>query len=174
MSANTILIIDDDPDIRNLLKLYLDEEGYTVVQAVDGSGGLLLAESQPPDLVLLDLALPSGDGLTVLRRLKNTTELKDVPVIVISGLRSNSCRDAVTEAQASDFLPKPIDKEALLAAVRRCLDEANDRDAAPCAHCGRTSSGMDMRTIEKIAERAAIAAVQAYANSTRAQPLGRG
>lgn len=125
MSSNTVLVIDDDPDTRSLFKHYLEAAGHAVLLASDGTSGLQIARSRQPDLILLDLALPSGNGLEVLQQLKQPGNLAGVPVMVVTSLRSSACRAAAIAAQASAFLPKPIERGALLAAVRDCLSATN-------------------------------------------------
>src|ERR1700685_3022496 len=83
-ASSKILIIDDDPDLRQGLKLRLRANHYDTVHAVDGDSALTQAHKEQPDLIILDLGLPAGDGFVVLDRLHNDDRLCDIPVIVLT------------------------------------------------------------------------------------------
>ena len=113
-AARTILVVDDDPAIRDSVRDLLEAEGYAVRTAVDGEDALeQLAHMEPPGLILLDLRMPRLDGWQFLAR-RNGTEDRRVPVVLLSGM--TFIRDAPGVA---DFLAKPIRPEALLACVQR-------------------------------------------------------
>src|SRR5438445_13828728 len=80
----TVLVVEDDPWIRSLMADLLAGEGYSVVQASDGKAGLVMAEQNEPDVILLDLAMPEKSGLDVLHELKSSKPTSDIPVIVVS------------------------------------------------------------------------------------------
>jgi DNA-binding response OmpR family regulator len=126
MREKTILIVDDDPDVRLSLNIRLKANGYKVIFAVDGVASIAEARKHVPDLIILDLGLPAGDGFTVLERLKANDSLSLIPVIVVSARDRNANRDRVLKAGAKAFLQKPVDNAHLLSAIRQVLGEKND------------------------------------------------
>jgi two-component system, OmpR family, KDP operon response regulator KdpE len=112
---NTILIIDDEVQIRRLLEINLSANGYNVVEAHDGKGGLVAAATHNPMLILLDLGLPDEDGLSVLKKLK---EWFTNPVIVLSVRNSEEDIVAALDGGATDYLTKPFRTGELLARIR--------------------------------------------------------
>lgn len=117
-----ILLIDDEPGIRNFISRGLRGEGFTVDLASDGDAGLKAALGPPYDLIILDLLLPDLGGIDVLRRLLG--HHPGQPVIVLSALGDTSSKVASLEAGAEDYLVKPFSFEELLARVRARLREA--------------------------------------------------
>ncbi|HJR76214.1 MAG TPA: sigma-54 dependent transcriptional regulator [Nitrospiraceae bacterium] len=117
-----ILIVDDDQDIVTMLQDRLEASGYRTVTAGDGQRGLELAEQESPNLLLLDLALPRVNGLDVLRRLAQTRNMDDLPVIVMTA--QGTIPDAVEAMRqgAYDFLLKPLDKDHLLIVIQKALE----------------------------------------------------
>lgn len=111
----TILVVEDDPWTRTTEAALLAGEGYAVVEARNGEEGLRLAEQHHPDLVLLDLALPSTSGLSVLRELKDRASTHDVPVVIVSSYGDLLSEEDARETQG--VLNKPFDYDALVAAV---------------------------------------------------------
>jgi DNA-binding response OmpR family regulator len=127
MSQKTILIVDDDPDVRLGLHVRLKANHYDVVFAVDGMAGIAEARKHSPDLIILDLGLPAGDGFSVLERLKANDSLSLIPVIVVSARDRNANMDRALKAGAKAFLQKPVDNAELLAAIRQALGEPSQR-----------------------------------------------
>ena len=113
-----ILIIDDDPDIRDYLSTLFEDNGYQAVTAADVPGALQTAREERPDLITLDLDLPGEWGPRFYRHLSQDAQLKNTPVIVISGLSGN--KYAIGKAVAS--LTKPFDREELLSIVNDTLN----------------------------------------------------
>jgi two-component system KDP operon response regulator KdpE len=113
--SSKVLIIDDEPQIRRLLKLTLEHDNYSVTDAEDGRRGLNLAANLRPDLIILDLGLPDIPGLGVLKRLREWTK---VPVLILSVRTSQFEKVAALDAGADDFLTKPFDSAELLARLR--------------------------------------------------------
>jgi PAS domain S-box-containing protein len=116
--ASTILIVDDEPAVRQGLGKVLAAEGYTVVPAASGAEALVKAAELIPDLVLLDVEMPGLDGLEVCRRLRADPTLAEVPVIMVTSLANRGSRLQGFEAGADDFMSKPFDEIELLARVR--------------------------------------------------------
>jgi len=116
--TQNILVIDDEPQIRRLLKLGLEGSDFKVTEAENAKKGIMEVVNSRPSLILLDLGLPDEDGLTVIRKLR---EFSDVPVIIISV--RNSERDIITALDngADDYITKPFNTGELLARIRVAL-----------------------------------------------------
>jgi DNA-binding response OmpR family regulator len=128
MSQKTILIVDDDPDVRLGLHVRLKANHYDVIFAADGMASIAQARKHLPDLIILDLGLPAGDGFSVLERLKANDSLSLIPVIVVSARDLNANMDRALKAGAKAFLQKPVDNAQLLSVIRKTLGE---KDLAP-------------------------------------------
>ncbi len=123
MNQRKVLVVDDDPDVRLGLQLRLNANHYDVCFAADGVAGIAEARKNMPDLIILDLGLPAGDGFSVLERLKANEKLSAIPVIVLSGRDRVGNKDRSLQAGAKAFLQKPTPNEKLLAVMRLVLDE---------------------------------------------------
>ena len=115
----TILVIDDEPQIRRLLTVTLERNGHTVLQAETGEEGAIRVRTDNPGLVVLDLGLPDRDGMDVLREIRRTTA--QLPVIILSVRDSEADIIQALDAGADDYLTKPFRTGELLARVRACL-----------------------------------------------------
>jgi two-component system cell cycle response regulator DivK len=104
-----ILVAEDSPDAREMLRVLLERRGYTVVSASDGFEAVDVAIHTLPDLILIDLELPGLDGLSVATELRLHPSLEKIPIIVISGHDPESYRAAAMNAGCNDYLMKPID-----------------------------------------------------------------
>ncbi len=118
-----ILVVDDDKDIQRLLALRLGEAGYETVFASDGVSAISSARRQHPDLIVLDLGLPAGDGFTVLERLHAMPALSMIPVVVASARDPLLFRERALASGARSFVEKPFKVEKLIAAVNAALGE---------------------------------------------------
>ncbi|MGE4404691.1 response regulator [Pseudomonas sp.] len=114
----SVLIIDDEPQIRKFLRISLGSQGYRVVEGSDGRDGLARAALDQPDLVVLDLGLPDMDGQAVLRELRGWSQ---VPVIVLSVRSSEAEKVMALDAGANDYVTKPFGIQEFLARVRALL-----------------------------------------------------
>lgn len=119
MHAEKILIIDDDPQIRRVLKLILAAERYEVTEARSGETALSYLETFIPDLVLLDVNMPGIDGLETCRAIRGLSDL--LPIIVISIRRDEADKVALLDAGADDYVTKPFGRKEVLARVRAAL-----------------------------------------------------
>lgn len=119
-----ILIVDDDADTRQLLKIRLASQGYETAFAFDAVSAIGIAREQKPDLILLDFGLPGGDAVVVMERLKTFPALAHIPVVVVSARDATATEPRATAAGAEAYLEKPIDNEALLAAIKKALGES--------------------------------------------------
>ena len=113
-----IIVADDDKVLSRMICGVLHEEGHITLPAFDSIQTLMFAMKQPPDLVLLDIQMPGGTGVEVLRKLRASVKTAHVPVIVISGSKNPKLPDEVISLGAAKFLPKPIQPEVLVEAVR--------------------------------------------------------
>jgi two-component system KDP operon response regulator KdpE len=118
-----ILIVDDDPDMLQALQIHLKASGYDVHCAEDGIGAISEARRHAPDLIVLDLGIPSGDGFVVLDTLRANIDLSSIPVIVLSGRDRRANEERVLNAGAKAFLQKPVESNEFLAAIRQALGE---------------------------------------------------
>ncbi|MBD3206686.1 PAS domain S-box protein [Candidatus Bathyarchaeota archaeon] len=119
--AYSILILDDEADIRNLGRRILEEKGYKVLTAEDSSTGLRMAEEELPDLILLDVVMPGRSGFDTCRELKLKSSTRDIPVIMFSVLSRDVDKKMAEEAGADDYITKPFDTEELLSSIKKAL-----------------------------------------------------
>jgi len=117
--VKTVLIIEDEAEVRTFAARVLELEGYQVLQAEDGDTGLRLARENHFSLVLLDLRLPGLDGWGILQEMKNEAKLSAVPVIVFTASAGVSQRDRALGMGADDYLVKPLSAASLRQAVAR-------------------------------------------------------
>jgi DNA-binding response OmpR family regulator len=110
-----VLIVDDDPNIRELLRLYVEREGHRVTLASDGPGALVEARRERPDLVLLDIMLPGIDGFEVSRALR---EASNVPILLLTARSGDSDKVIGLDLGADDYVVKPFSPRELMARVR--------------------------------------------------------
>ena len=123
---NPILIIDDDPIIRQMVEMILNEEGYTAIKAVNGLKGLEMFEKEKPPIVITDIKMPGVDGMQVLAEIKKTRP--ETEVIVITGHGEINLAIQALQMEASDFIQKPFGFEALTVAVKRAHDKIRVRE----------------------------------------------
>lgn len=118
-----ILIVDDEEQIRNILRMYLVREGYEISEAEDGEKGLRLFYEKPFDLVILDVMLPKKDGWSILREIKKYTE---TPVIMLTARDDSEDEVFGFEMGADDYITKPFNNKVLLARVKSLLRKSNN------------------------------------------------
>jgi DNA-binding response OmpR family regulator len=129
-----ILVVDDDPDLLELLKMSLEGAGFSVITAMNGLEALESARSArpPPDLILLDLVLPEMDGFTICEILRKDRTTAAIPVILLTGLTSQFNRLAGLESGANDYVTKPVNPDELLARIRALLRSKKDSSLEAC------------------------------------------
>ena len=120
-AAKKILIVEDERDILQLVKLYLEKEGYRVSTAATGPDGLKAARSEHPDLLVLDLMLPDMDGLEVCKRLRADQQTATLPIIMLTAKAEESDTVIGLELGADDYVTKPFSPKALVARVKALL-----------------------------------------------------
>lgn len=117
--SDSILVVDDDPVVRRLVAACLEKAGYRVAQAEDAAGLRAWMATEPPDLVVLDISLPDGDGLSLARELRGQS---DVAIVMVTERGAPDDRALGIETGADDYLPKPVYPRELLARVKSVLD----------------------------------------------------
>ena len=130
MGKAKILIVDDDLDLANAMQAILESRDYTVVTASDKAGGMELVRTEKPDLLILDVIMSTwSDGFDMARELKSQSELKDVPILMLTGVRDKTGIDFKSSAgdptwlPVEGFLDKPVESETLLAEVEKILSK---------------------------------------------------
>ena len=144
-----ILIVEDEADIRRFVRLTLETEGHTVHEATTLQRGLIEAGTRRPDLVVLDLGLPDGDGVDLIRDLRTWSGM---PIIVLSARSAEASKIAALDAGADDYLVKPFGSGELMARVRAQLrrsQRAGVASAQPVIEFGNITVDLSRRTVER-------------------------
>jgi two-component system cell cycle response regulator DivK len=121
--SRRILVVEDQEDLRAILRDLLSGSGFEVIEAEDGEEGVAKARSERPDLVLMDIQLPVLDGYDATRRLKRDPALKNTPVIAVSSFAMKGDEEKARAAGCDGYVTKPYSPMALLRLIRRCLGE---------------------------------------------------
>jgi two-component system KDP operon response regulator KdpE len=145
-STPIALVIDDEPQMRRLLRVTLEANGYRVFDATTGNDGIVEAAQRRPDVVLLDLGLPDLDGVTVLKRLR---EWSHVPVIVLSVRDREDDKIAALDNGADDYVTKPFNSGELLARMRAALRHAQPQGADAIFRSGQMEVDLSARVVRK-------------------------
>jgi DNA-binding response OmpR family regulator len=124
-SRAKIMIVDDDPELRMALKMRLRANQYETVSACDGYSAIALAQKERPNLIILDLGLPAGNGYSVLKRLQENDALSSIPVIVLTARDPLGNEERSLDAGATAFFQKPVDNNELLEVIRVSLQSAS-------------------------------------------------
>lgn len=144
--ATIALVIDDEPQIRRLLRVTLEANGYTVVDAANGQDGIVQAAQGRPEIILLDLGLPDLDGVEVLKRIR---EWSRVPIIILSVRDREHDKIAALDAGADDFVTKPFGSGELLARLRTTLRRSQPEAASAVFHVGKVQVDLAARSVRK-------------------------
>jgi two-component system KDP operon response regulator KdpE len=123
MPTKKILLVDDDPDVRLAMHVRLKANGYDTCFASDALTSVTEARKHQPDVIILDLGLPGGDGFVVIERLKRHPSLSVIPIIVVSARDVSGNKERAIKAGAKIYLQKPVDNNELLANIRQTLGE---------------------------------------------------
>ena len=136
-----VLIADDDPEITRVLSIYLQAEGFSVGVASDAMQAWMFAKQQGVSAILLDVHLPGGNGMDVLRKMKANQQMKEIPILVMSGDADSNLPQECIQRGAADFLPKPLNLDRLLVSLRASfqLTEPGQVARGSVAPCGRGS-----------------------------------
>ena len=145
MTGPRVLIIEDEPQLRYALRRYLDESGYRVREAEDGTSGLRGFSSFKPDVVLLDLMLPDMSGVEVCRTMRQTSE---TPIVVLSALGEEKTKVEALDEGADDYLTKPFGMDELLARIRVALRHGSSiRSSHPVIEAGDLRIDLEHRNV---------------------------
>ncbi len=134
--AREVLVVEDEPDIRRLVVLHLERDGFRCRTATSGPDALREVKAALPDLVVLDLMLPELDGLEVCRRLRRDTSTASVPIIMLTAKSDEVDRVVGLEVGADDYVGKPFSPKALVARVRAVLRRSRPDHATPVLSVG--------------------------------------
>jgi DNA-binding response OmpR family regulator len=121
-----ILIVDDERDIVKAVMIRLQGAGYEVVTAFDGAQGVFMAHKEKPDLIILDIRMPAGNGFSVAQRLKRSMHTFTIPVIFLTGSPEKNAEKKAMALGARFYIKKPYDPEELLDAIKRALEKDSD------------------------------------------------
>jgi twitching motility two-component system response regulator PilH len=128
--SKKVLVVDDDPDVRLFSVTVLEENGYTPLEAEDGESGLKMIKAEKPDLVILDVLMPRQSGVRLYRELKTSKALKDVKIIILSGIAKKTfmrSQKALTEfggaaiPEPEIYLEKPVEPDELADVIKKVL-----------------------------------------------------
>lgn len=124
MTGKKILIVDDDRDLLYGLRVLLKAKGYDVLLSTDGVSTVTLARDGKPDVIILDIGLPTADGFVVMDRMKSITSFASIPIIVLTARDPLTNKERALAAGARFFFHKPFDNSELLAAIERTWGES--------------------------------------------------
>ncbi|MCM8783162.1 MAG: response regulator [Candidatus Omnitrophica bacterium] len=135
MAKKRILIVDDEPDIRDVLRIVLEAEGYEVTEAGDGEEGLDKVSKRPPDLIIIDFMMPKLNGPEVCRAIKKDILLRHIPIIMLTGRGETADKIKGIDSGADDYIVKPFEPMELVARVKMVMRRTEiDLDANPLTH----------------------------------------
>ena len=121
----TVLLVDDNEDVRALIRFWLEERGYCVVQAANGEAAVETALRERPDIILMDICMPHLDGFAAARRIRAREELRSIPILAISAHDIQELQGAAIDAGCDEILAKPVDSDKLEHALSRLLPGSN-------------------------------------------------
>lgn len=143
---NTIVIIDDESQIRKILSITLESNGFKVIEAENGKDGIIHVATSHPQLVILDLGLPDRDGLTVLKELRTWT---NIPVIILSVRNSEEDIVKALDLGADDYLTKPFNTSELLARIRANIRRSIQKEESTVLNNGNLTIDLSARIVKK-------------------------
>jgi len=119
--SKRILVVEDQPDNRQIIRDMLVDTGYEIIEAENGEEALAAIAKQRPDLILMDIQLPVMDGYTATRRIKTDADLKSIPIIAVTSYALSGEEKKAREAGCDDYVPKPYSPRQLLAKIKQYL-----------------------------------------------------
>lgn len=133
----TVLVIDDEKDLIELVRYNLEREGFDVLAAEDGSAGLELAQQHQPEIVVLDLMMPGIDGLEVCRQLRADARTRRLPIIMLTARAAEADRIVGLEIGADDYVTKPFSPRELVARIKAVLRRSDAQQQSTVLRCGK-------------------------------------
>jgi DNA-binding response OmpR family regulator len=121
LAKKRVLVVDDDPDLVKILSINLLAEGFEVSTAFDGVSAVMRAHRDQPDLILLDIMMPAGDGFSVLERLKSSTKTFNIPIVIVSAMPKEDIEEKTKQAGAVRYFSKPFDLQVLINYIKDSL-----------------------------------------------------
>jgi two-component system, OmpR family, KDP operon response regulator KdpE len=170
MNEAYVLVIDDEPQIRNLLQITLESNGYKVQNAATAREGLVLSTNHPPDLILLDLGLPDENGQAVLKKLRGWYTK---PVVIVSVQNDERDIVAALDSGANDYIIKPFRTGELLARLRTALRLSSNPEEFPVLQFDGLEIDLSLRTVKKNGEAIKLTATEYSLLSLFAQNEGK-
>ncbi len=125
MAKQKILIADDEAQIREILRIYFEKEGFEVIEAEDGAAAILKVQSEKPDILLLDIMMPVLDGIEVCKQVR---KVSDLPIIMVTAKDDDDDRIAGLEIGADDYITKPFNSREVVARVKAVLRRAGTQE----------------------------------------------
>ena len=125
MTKQKILIADDEAQIREILRIYFEKEGFEVIEAEDGAAAILKVQSEKPDILLLDIMMPVLDGIEVCKQVR---KMSDLPIIMVTAKDEDDDRIAGLEIGADDYITKPFNSREVVARVKAVLRRAGTQE----------------------------------------------
>ena len=166
----TLLVVEDEPEIRRFLRAAFGVEGYRVVESTAGRRGAIDAGTHKPDLAIIDLALPDVDGIEVIRSIRKWSPM---PIIVLSARHQERSKIEALDAGANDYVTKPFGVNELLARVRAALRHAvRNRSGTPILSFGNAIVDLEKRTANRGAEKVHLTPIELRLLTTLAAHLG--
>lgn len=145
---NTILVIDDDKDLRELLRVKLGNEGFNMLSAVDGASGIEMVRGKQPKLIVLDINMPGMSGMDVCRFLKSDKKLKNIPVLMLTAKSDEVDRILGLEFGADDYLTKPFNPRELILRIKNILRRSSPpEDENKSVQYGMISVSLDTHEV---------------------------
>jgi len=142
----TILIAEDNPTNRELLRELLEIRGYGVAEACDGKEALAMVEQAPPDLLLLDIGMPLMDGFAVVRKLRENPRFTSLPVVAVTAYAMQGDREKIMNSGFDGYLSKPINSGLLVQELSRLLAHPNTESVPPTQPCEKQIGAVAARS----------------------------
>lgn len=120
-SQRTILLVEDFDDTRLMMKLWLQKKGYRVIEAADGEQAIELAQSEDPDLIIMDMMMPGLGGLDATRQIREYQSLRQTPIVAVSAYGADEYRARALDAGCTEYVPTPFEPKALGRLIERLL-----------------------------------------------------
>ena len=121
LEQKTILLVEDFDDTRLMTKLWLTKKGYRVVEAENGAEAVDLAQTEQPDLIIMDMMMPGVDGLDATRQIREYQSLQTTPIVAVSAYGADQYRHKALDAGCNEYVPTPFDPDALSRLIERLL-----------------------------------------------------